>query len=150
MDQFFLFPQCFLPVQNVSFQFHHILKCRLQTISIWYSWKLFGIWYRVKRKNDWSHYSCNEKPYFQVKKSFPETQLHRGEPFHQQVQMQKFNGREISRNCHYYFFSLRIVRIIVRSTNLPYMAFSDWSESNASADNIQKHSRLLVFFCNDA
>ena len=33
--QFLLFPQCFLSYQKIIFEFHHVLKCRLQTLSIW-------------------------------------------------------------------------------------------------------------------
>ena len=41
-EQFLLFPQCFLPYQKIIFEFHHVLKCRLQTLSIW-DGRQFGV-----------------------------------------------------------------------------------------------------------
>ena len=49
-EQFFLFPQCFLPIWRTFCQFHLIWNCRLQTLSVWKSLK-FVIWERVKIVN---------------------------------------------------------------------------------------------------
>ena len=46
-EQFFLFPQCFLPIWKTFFYFHQIRNCRLQTLSFWKSLK-FVVWERVK------------------------------------------------------------------------------------------------------
>ena len=45
-EQIFLFPQCFPPYQKIMFQFHHILKCHLETLSSWDS-REFVVWERV-------------------------------------------------------------------------------------------------------
>ena len=45
-EQFLLFPQCFLPIWRPFSQCHPILNCRLQTLSIWKTWKSV-IWGRV-------------------------------------------------------------------------------------------------------
>ena len=42
-EQFFLYPQCFLPIERTFWYFHQIQNCHLQTVSIWTSLK-FVIW----------------------------------------------------------------------------------------------------------
>ena len=42
-EQFFLFPQCFLPVWITFLHFRQIWNCRLQTLSVWKSLK-FVVW----------------------------------------------------------------------------------------------------------
>ena len=42
-EQFYLFPQCFLPVWTTFRHFRQIWNCRLQTLSVWKSLK-FVIW----------------------------------------------------------------------------------------------------------
>ena len=41
--QFFLFPQCFLPIWRTFCNFHQIQNCHLQTLSVWKSLK-FDVW----------------------------------------------------------------------------------------------------------
>ena len=36
-EQFILFPHCFLPCWRTLYYFHRILKCGLQTLSVWKS-----------------------------------------------------------------------------------------------------------------
>ena len=43
LEQFLLFPQCFLPFWKTFFHFCQIWNCRLQTLSIWKSLK-FVVW----------------------------------------------------------------------------------------------------------
>ena len=45
-EQFFPFPQCFLPFWVAFYHFHHILNCHLKTLSLWKSLKL-DVWERV-------------------------------------------------------------------------------------------------------
>ena len=47
-EQFFLFPQCFLPFQGTFCHFHQIWNCLRLTLSIWKSLK-FVVWERVER-----------------------------------------------------------------------------------------------------
>ena len=39
-EQFFLFPQCFLPFQRTFYHFHQIWNCRLQIPLVWSSPKI--------------------------------------------------------------------------------------------------------------
>ena len=48
IEQFLLFPQCFLTIRRTSCHFHQIRNCRLQTLSIWKSLK-FVFWERANR-----------------------------------------------------------------------------------------------------
>ena len=50
IEQFLLFPQCFLLVWKTICDFHQIRNCRLQTVSIWKSLK-FVAWERVKQSS---------------------------------------------------------------------------------------------------
>ena len=46
--QFFLFPQCFLPIQG-TFNFQQIRNCHQHTLSVWKNLK-FVAWERVKEQ----------------------------------------------------------------------------------------------------
>ena len=49
-EQFLLFSQCFLPMWRISYHFHQIQNCRLQTLSVLKILK-FVVWERVKVGN---------------------------------------------------------------------------------------------------
>ena len=48
-EQFFLFPQHFLPIWRTFCHFHQIQNCRLKTPSVWKRLK-FIVWERVNKR----------------------------------------------------------------------------------------------------
>ena len=69
-EQFFLFPQCFLPIWRTLCHFHGTWNCRLQTLPVWKSLK-FLVGERVKgkkkkRRKRWKMPAASYSPFLTV------------------------------------------------------------------------------------